>query len=238
MKTKAVNVEPFVETYRVYDKFDDVIVIESDSIYKLYLFVMERSPYRSYGAKRISYTMKKEIGELVWKFDYAARGRTFIRHDPPRYVIVDRFNVAVPESTVDAVRKANYNSRRRANREDFRANLVKTKTSNASIKRAYRTVPNMWWGSYIDEPSIYYTFAELHHYRSPSTMREMRKACADMDDYGDNIVRAKRNHKNLPNSYDDVYCGVYGTRKSWKHNSKRRKQWKPKTEAECNNIRP
>lgn len=223
MKNKVVDVTPFVEIYRVYDKVNNCIAIESVSIYELYTFIMQRSPYRGYGCNRISYTLKKEPPTL-----YRSYTKILIKYDPPRYVIIDRYNVPVPKKVIDDAFYTNHNTKRIVGREDFRKNLIKTKRSTTKIKNTYRTVPDMWWGHGIDEPSIYYTFAELNHYRKPSTMKEIRKACADIDDYGQNIVRAKRNHKNLPNSYDDIYCDVYDTRKSWKHNSKRRKQWKEK----------
>ncbi|WP_298373011.1 hypothetical protein [Azospirillum sp.] len=37
--------------------------------------------------------------------------------------------------------------------------------------------------------------------------------------------RAKRNHANIPSNWDDKSVAAWDTRKSWKHYSKRQKQW-------------
>lgn len=222
MKSKAVDVKPFVETYKVYDKINQCILIESESIFELYTFIMERSPYIRYGYERISYTLKEETPVF---YDY--RIRAWVKYDAPKYVIVDRYNVPVPKEVIHDALYANRKAPRTKHKENFCKNLIKRKKSAAKIKHSYRTVPYMQWRHGLDKPYICYTFPELSYFRKPSTMKEMRKACADIEEYGQNIVRAKRNHKNLPNSYDDIYCNIHDTKKSWKHNSKRRKQWKP-----------
>jgi hypothetical protein len=38
-------------------------------------------------------------------------------------------------------------------------------------------------------------------------------------------LRKRRSSKNLPNSWDEIHSGVFKTNKSWKHNSKRKKQY-------------
>ena len=40
-------------------------------------------------------------------------------------------------------------------------------------------------------------------------------------------ARAKRNHRNLPTNWEDKRIAAWDYRNSWKHYSKRRKQWKP-----------
>lgn len=71
-------------------------------------------------------------------------------------------------------------------------------------------------------------------YRSP--MRTLRKMKTHAErkwnvghetDHGEyNLVRRRR--FGLRSSYDDVLVGALDAQKSWKHHSKRRKQWKPK----------
>lgn len=38
-------------------------------------------------------------------------------------------------------------------------------------------------------------------------------------------LRAKRSPRNLPTSWDDLYCEMYDVEKSWKHSTKRKKQY-------------
>lgn len=38
-------------------------------------------------------------------------------------------------------------------------------------------------------------------------------------------LRRSRSKKNLPDSYDDIRCGTFEGKNSWKHNSKRKKQY-------------
>lgn len=49
----------------------------------------------------------------------------------------------------------------------------------------------------------------------------------DAKEYGIR-VRGKRTKRNIPHSYDDPRNGIWDGRKSWKHVTKRRKQWKLK----------
>lgn len=38
--------------------------------------------------------------------------------------------------------------------------------------------------------------------------------------------RAKRSVRGLPSNWDDIWTGANDVKKSWKHNSKRKRQWK------------
>ena len=59
-------------------------------------------------------------------------------------------------------------------------------------------------------------------HRSPHTTQERRMSCDDFDGYQVKI-RAKRNHKNLPNAWDDLMKGYH--RRTWKRY--RTTQYKP-----------
>jgi hypothetical protein len=65
-------------------------------------------------------------------------------------------------------------------------------------------------------------------YRKFSTANEHRQNEACIADHGEILVRPKRRRGNLPTSWDDLPNSAWDTRKSWKHNSKRRHQWKNK----------
>lgn len=69
-------------------------------------------------------------------------------------------------------------------------------------------------------------------YRPVKTTNE--RAQADFCFYDEDCLeygvlpRAKRNAVNIPSAYDDVDIAAWKYLASWKHNSKRRKQWKVK----------
>lgn len=66
-----------------------------------------------------------------------------------------------------------------------------------------------------------------HQYFRPiHTRPEMRWNEAHCRDIDPEIVRGRRRKRLLPDSYDDLPCSMWKTDRSWKHNSKRPKQWK------------
>jgi len=98
--------------------------------------------------------------------------------------------------------------------------LAYRKDNINKTKPAYRGVLRSTWG---DEPD--YTL-DGSYFRSVKTLQERRLAVNVLKEEGEPEFRGRR--RILPSSYDDVDKGVWDTHKSWKHNSKRRKQWKPK----------
>ena len=64
-------------------------------------------------------------------------------------------------------------------------------------------------------------------HRRLQTNNERRQSflTTDETDYGIRI-RGRRQGRTLPNSWDDYVISEWYSRKSWKHNSKRKKQWK------------
>lgn len=57
--------------------------------------------------------------------------------------------------------------------------------------------------------------------RHPKTKQEANSLPIDYEDY-EIKYRAKRNYKNLPNAYDDIFIAE---EKSWKYKSKKDKQY-------------
>ena len=55
------------------------------------------------------------------------------------------------------------------------------------------------------------------YHRSPKTTQEMRKTFDEPD-----LIRAARNAKNLPDSWDDIRNSSYRLKKSWKSNRDRK----------------
>lgn len=49
MKNRVVETKPYIETYKVIDKRTNHIVVESTSIYELYIFIMNETSTFPYG---------------------------------------------------------------------------------------------------------------------------------------------------------------------------------------------
>lgn len=113
---------------------------------------------------------------------------------------------------------------RNKKRNAIEVGLLKRKGDGNKIKSdwAYRES----WSNYSQE--VDYTNDSFGYFRRISTTAEHRANAGCDADYGQGFVRGARRGHNLPNSWDDVSCGAYGLKACWKHNSKRRKQWKPK----------
>ena len=93
------------------------------------------------------------------------------------------------------------------------------------------------WSYDIDEPSPYLPKNNINKvkretwnwwFRHFRTMNEHKQNAACIADHGEILVRGKRRRRNLPSVWDDLPNSAWHTRKSWKHNSKRKHQWKNK----------
>ena len=60
-------------------------------------------------------------------------------------------------------------------------------------------------------------------FKKPKTTQERKYSFCDQCKEYNIKVRKRRNFKNLPNTWDDIY--KYFPGKSWKHQTKKRKQW-------------
>src|SRR5690606_2359359 len=103
--------------------------------------------------------------------------------------------------------------------------LLYTRKNLKKIKPAYRKYKEY----YYTYGRHYYHYNNIcgRSYRKVKTFSEAKATCGHQVDYGEDIVRAKRGYKTIPNSWDDISTGIYKKQYSWKHNSKRRKQWIP-----------
>lgn len=78
-----------------------------------------------------------------------------------------------------------------------------------------------------DPPKREWVNNRRHQYFRPiHTRPEMRWNEAHCRDIDPEIVRGRRRGRELPDSYWDLPCSMWDTDKSWKHNSKRKHQWK------------
>lgn len=116
----------------------------------------------------------------------------------------------------------------RIDRQD-RARLTNKKNVN-KIKQFHKThteVRNTRGGPEEEVTDVYFWWK-----RSPKTYNEIRQTDGHNfdDEDGFRFGRAKRSVRHLPQWWDDVDVAAKLSRASWKTNSKRRKQWKPKGE--------
>jgi hypothetical protein len=108
--------------------------------------------------------------------------------------------------------------------------------------------PRRYWGSfshqeYMDgyvEPLVHLPKNNVNkmvpetwswYFRGIRTANEYRQNAAHVAEYEPEygaLVRGSRRGYNLPSAWDDKPNSVWHSRKSWKHNSKRRHQWKSK----------
>ncbi len=99
-------------------------------------------------------------------------------------------------------------------------NLCKRKGDGKKIKSDWATVETIDNFGEVD-----YDCGHAY-FRTVNTKNEQTQNTAHVEEYGQEIVRGRR--RNLVSSWDDISSGYWGCRRSWKHNSKRRKQWVPK----------
>ncbi|SHH55834.1 hypothetical protein [Ferrimonas marina] len=87
---------------------------------------------------------------------------------------------------------------------------------------ARQAISDTWFGPRLIHPDL-----RTNCHKRFSTLQERRWNLAhqpELQAYR-TAIRGRRYHKSLPNSNWDFYPSVLDTMTSWKHNSKRRKQW-------------
>lgn len=103
--------------------------------------------------------------------------------------------------------------------------LVKVKGDGKKIKSDWAYTED---NSYRFGRSVEYKNRAIGNSRYIRTQSERRANAAHEADYGPGMVRASRLGYHLPSVWDDPRCGLYDLQISWKHSTKRRKQWIPK----------
>lgn len=112
-------------------------------------------------------------------------------------------------------------TQREYHRELTDRGLCKRKSDGKKIKTNWATVET------VD------TFGEVSYsvghsyFRSVCTKNEITQNLAHENEYGSEFVRGGRRGKSIPTSWDDISSSYWSCRRSWKHNSKRKKQWIP-----------
>jgi hypothetical protein len=128
-------------------------------------------------------------------------------------------------------KRSNYCGRRswmerEAQEARVRKGLVRYKNNVNKIKDTYSYYLD--YENYYGEYS-YHSSDSIGCHRGIHTNSTLKKLTGFVKEDGEPEPRGKQ--RCLPTTYDDVQCSVYHQHKSWKHNSKRRKQWKDRTNA-------
>lgn len=237
MRNKIKEVPKFQIEYRVFDKTKREVCAIFDDLCDAAAYCEINNPVKKWDVPSISYTLKSEKDYSFCDFSgrYMGQGLpreyNVVSYPAPNYVILTNLGDIVTKQEIVSARKAKYKYRRRKWDMDEwikaryvrNARLVYKKGSGNKIKKTYRKID-------IGCKDSDHNFINVinSYWRPVKTNSETRRACAHANEYGRQIVRAKRRHKNLPSLFDDYASDVWHTEKSWKHNSKRRKRWIPK----------
>lgn len=237
MRYKTKEVEQHRVKYRVFDKEQRQFCSEFEDLYDAIVYCEVNTETKRWNIPKISHTLKTEsdYSEMRTKLErvdgvFRRTVLDFIKYPAAKFVILNDLGDVVGKEEVDSCRKLNRprkaeRARMLWEKSQFRRNvrLVCSRGSPKKIKQTYRKFYKGFgrWGH--DFSRVIWSY-----YRHPRTHGEIKQACAHADEYGEQIVRAKRRYNNVPDAWDEYCSDVYRTEKSWKHNSKRRKQWVPK----------
>jgi hypothetical protein len=234
---KVVEVEPFTPTYRAYNKVTGEYHGEFVRLIDAIHFVEAKFQPAYYEQSLLSFTLRLEpeikIVRVVrgsgWWDETTKRVRYTkdVKYvDPSQWVIVDELGI-VNEGRVK-LERVTYRRERDQRWEDYTrkrnatdARMVRAKGSTNKVKASCVRVADT---SDLEG----YSTPQRNYFRRPQTTNEHRWNLAHSEEYGPGIVRGRRSGKNLVDAWDDRPVSIWDTERSWKHHSKRRKQWKPK----------
>lgn len=226
MKNKTVPVQAFPITYRVIQRDGMIVRGSFDSIADAKNFVQTKYPQTG----GFSAVLLIGCGE--------EERRTIFSGGTIRYVTVLKNRWCITNQWHDVVDpKIIYEAGPRHPRKDYtfyyhrydtvRKGLVKKKNDGLKIKTVWAYTNH--WSQYSNE----WCFKKVVRNKGYATQQERRAnvGCLNEDflnEYGTIFVRGKRRKRCLPTLWDKTRLNRDKCFKSWKHNSKRNKQWKPK----------
>lgn len=134
---------------------------------------------------------------------------------------------------IRASRKYNYHYNHYSNKYNRANDLFVKKGDGRKIKKPYGArlrhyPPNSWWNNQTEGTEAV-AGGMLRYYRHPRTKAELSFNEMIENEYRNeypNLVRHRRT--TLCSSWDDLPIGAWDVYNSWKHHSKRRKQWIPR----------
>lgn len=221
MRYKTKEVPPYTNTFRVFNKTDRKVHAEFVDLNDAIDYVYSRVKVRYYNYEKISFTLKFEADFVYSPYSFG-KPKTFQTEKPSPWVILTDLGDIVTKDEIHDARRGIFKWRNYTSRWDqydaIRKRLNAKNGSPTKIKGSYKT---------IEEVDRWGTNMVRGWGRRPNTTQEIRMAEAHMDEYGENIVRGSRRPHSLPSSWSDLPISSWKSEKSWKHNSKRRKQWIP-----------
>lgn len=252
MTKKLIEIEPFKLTYTVEncytgEKFEDLADIGialgyAEKLMKLADWKHERgymmrgspvlfngSIYHLFNDRRSKHPhgwVNYEVLGTRWKYS-----RFSLKDGIRPLVVYDNLgNIIDPSVLVGyKAKKPSYKGRKYDHSQRYyQRNLTdkatcKRKGDNRKIKTNWATT------EYVDrDGEVQYNYG-TSHFRNVNTKNEMTQNLAHENEYGQEFIRGRRRGRNLPNSWDDVPSSYWDCRRSWKHHSKRKHQWVPKT---------
>jgi hypothetical protein len=234
MRQKSIEVQPYANTFRVFNKIEHKVYEEYDDVLLASGDIANKVNVNRYDYQQVSFTLKLEpdfsyviYGPYMGYNNKRKNDVGYLKASP--WVILTDLGDIVTKDELETARRARHYFRGHdygsiwKRREESRKRLLRVKNSPLRIKETFGTVHSIdsrGEDSY-DNPLRYY-------YRRPKTYQERKAAIAHSDEYGNEIVRGARKKTSLPTGWDDLPISTWKTERSWKHNSKRRKQWIPK----------
>jgi hypothetical protein len=237
MHQKVIDVTPYQHTYYACNKHTGEVSGDFDCLQKI-VQAISAKPRRHPKQDAFSFTRKLEADKKHLSYnhvyDYTVKDWWSTRtrvvaenyyYPAPDWVIVNDLGEIVDREAVNAATRATYRRTNWELREErcnmLHSRLLRRKGSGAKIKTNCTVVPSH--GRYGGYESLVYGY-----YRVPQTRNEMAQNAGHEDEYGEWMVRGRRRGKNLPNSYSDRPRAIREAENSWKHHSRRKKQWVPK----------
>ena len=245
MRHNTVEVTPFKATYRLYNKttrrftgVEFACPVEAvDHLRDTVTRVVYSQPYVSYTLRlEADHTYKAQVarsftvdeGKFYGEYWYRGPRDIYVTKSAPaaEHCILDNFGKIVTEQDINVARRDRWVSRwdngweERERRYALKGvRLTRIKGSADKVKPSCEQVRCPWRvGDYTNRIRGYH--------RGPQTTNEKRQNCAHVDEYGEGLVRGRR--RCLPSNWVDRQVSIRGAEDSWKHHSKRRKQWKLK----------
>jgi len=222
MRHKTKEVPPYKHTFRVFNKATKEYSQDFEELFDAIVYVLGNQKFRHLYYWRVqhqlSYVMRYE--PPVYLYGYYSKQPPIAA--PLNVIVNDLGEVVTKEEVRDAFTytpSAGYRGSRRKYDNDVKARLLRIKGAPDKIKQSCEHVP--YHSNYGDG----YTSKVIGSYCHPGSMKEKRDTEGHINEYGPKMVRGRRKPIHLRDSYDDKPISVWKTINSWKHHSKRRKQW-------------
>lgn len=234
MFQKTVEATPYTHTYRAFNKHTGATHGNFDSIIDAVNFA-KAQPRRHKRQDCFSYTRKLEADKLYERTAYDYRRRSYFtrnivesyRYPAADWVIVNDLGEVVEKKEVEAVSRKPYRSRCWDAGDAWYMmqgkRLTRIKGSGDKVKESCARVRDDH-----GHGDGYTNINRRGYHRCIGTSNEKRQTEGHMDEYGQNIVRGRRRSRVLPDYWVDRAISLARAETSWKHHSKRQKQWKPK----------